>query len=67
MPYGFRNHASGVHEAVEALEKYFSRQGLEVKVLGHGRRFIRAEVYDGEEMVDSILFDRMTGKMRSVY
>lgn len=67
MPYGFRQQVAGMVEATEALRAYFAKRGLEVRLLGHDRRFIRADIYDGDEKVDSILFDRLTGKMRSVY
>jgi hypothetical protein len=67
MPYGFRQHAAGMVEATEALKAYFAKRGLEVRLLSHDRRFLRADIYDGDERVDSILFDRLTGKMRSIY
>ena len=54
-------------EAQEALMEHFHHQGLEVRnVFGMGR-FLRAEVIRGGVVVDRIIFDRKTGRIRSIY
>lgn len=65
-PYGGRN-MGNISKAVIAVKTYFAHRGMDVKILGHTRRFIRADIYKGGEQVDSIVVDIATGRMRSVY
>lgn len=65
--YGAMHRAVGIKEAINSLERYFSERGLEAKVTGHDMRFIRADIYNGTDFVDSVVLDSRTGKMRSIY
>ncbi len=52
--------------ALEALQEYFRAKGLTVKNV-HGRgRFLKADIYKDGRLVDRILFDRRTGRIRSI-
>lgn len=54
-------------EAQAALMEYFHHRGLEVRnIIGIGR-FLRAEVVRNGIVVDRIIFDRKTGRIRSTY
>lgn len=53
--------------AEKALRHYFSKRGLTIKLLERKGRFIKAHVMKNKEIVDTILFDRHTGRIRSIY
>jgi hypothetical protein len=42
-------------------------RGYQVGHVRHKGRFIEAEIYDRNRLVDKVLFDRKTGRIRSVY
>lgn len=55
------------HEAEDALVAYFNDRGLGVqRVMGMGR-FLQAEVVKNGKVIDRIIFDRKTGRIRSIY
>lgn len=65
--YGMGKRQVKLKEALEALTHYFKTRGLNVKnVKGRGR-FLKAEIYRKDLLVDRILFDRKTGRIRSIY
>ena len=53
-------------EAIAALEQYYMDKGYKVGYVRHKGRFIEAEIYDNHKLVDKVLFDRKTGRIRSV-
>lgn len=65
--YGIGSRMVTPKEASEALESYFESRGLGIKNVIHRGRFMRADVTKGEEMVDRVILDRMTGRVRSIY
>jgi hypothetical protein len=65
--YGISKESLGSREAEMALEKYFAGQGLKASNLRHRDRFIEAEIYKGDRLFDKVLFDRKTGRIRSIY
>ncbi len=54
-------------EAVHALRKYYRIRGYRLGNITHKGRFIEAEVLKNHRPVDSVIFDRKTGRLRSVY
>jgi hypothetical protein len=54
-------------EAEKAIEGYFGSKGLKAVHIRHRERFIEAEIYKDNRIVDKILFDRKTGRIRSTY
>jgi hypothetical protein len=56
-----------MREAMAAVEAYFNRKGLTVKHIRGTKRFLVIDIYSGDEIVDTILFDRRTGRLRSIY
>ena len=75
-PYGdFCNHVSqyGMHKSVidmkhakEALQHYYGEKGLDVEIVSQEGRFLKAKIKDGNEIVDIIIFDRHSGRVRSI-
>ena len=53
-------------EAIAALEQYYREKGFTVGKVQHRGRFIEAEIYEGNRLVDKVLFDRKTGRIRSI-
>jgi hypothetical protein len=54
-------------EAKKAMMDYYHRKGLVVEIDNKRERFIKAKVKDKDKVVDVIIFDRSTGRLRSVY
>jgi hypothetical protein len=54
-------------QAKEALKHYYSKKGFEVNIISSKKRFINAHVMKEDEVVDTIVFDRHTGRIRSTY
>ena len=54
-------------EAEKAIEGYFGSKGLRAAHIRHRERFIEAEIYKDNRVVDKIIFDRKTGRIRSIY
>ncbi|MBI5640491.1 MAG: hypothetical protein HZA17_08710 [Nitrospirae bacterium] len=54
-------------EAVRAIDRYYRQRGYRVEVVNHKGRFIEAEIYKHGRQVDKVIFDRKTGRLRSIY
>ncbi|MBI5057998.1 MAG: hypothetical protein HZB61_15420 [Nitrospirae bacterium] len=66
--YGTCKSMMSFHEAQKALDNYFVKKGFGVMINDPGPgRFIRAKIIDKGRVVDVIIFDRLTGRMRSIY
>lgn len=55
------------YDAEKALKDYYRKKGLNVEIENLGKRFIRARIRDKEGVADVIIFDRETGRIRSIY
>ena len=51
----------------QALKHYYNSRGFDVEITTVKGRFIRAQVKKGGELVDTIILDRHTGRIRSIY
>ena len=54
-------------EAVHALRKYYEGRGYDLGTVRHKGRFIEAEIFRNGKQVDKVIFDRRTGRVRSIY
>jgi hypothetical protein len=54
-------------EASKALNDYYRKKGLSVKIKQRKGRFIKAVILDNGRIVDTIIFDRHSGRIRSIY
>ncbi|NJD55207.1 MAG: hypothetical protein FIA94_02240 [Nitrospirae bacterium] len=54
-------------EAVHALKKYYEARGYDLGIVSHKGRFIEAEIFRNGKQVDKVIFDRRTGRVRSIY
>ncbi len=65
--YGTGNTLIPLPEAVHGLKKYYEVRGYMVGSMHYGGRFIRAEIFRDGKQVDSVIFDRISGRVRSIY
>ncbi len=54
-------------EARKAMFDYYHKKGLGVEIENKKGRFIKAKIKDRDKVVDVIIFDRNTGRVRSTY
>jgi hypothetical protein len=67
MKHSVRSRLVSYHDAVSAVKAYFHRRGYAIgRVHGSGR-FIKVDVLKGKKIVDCIIFDRRSGRIRSIY
>jgi hypothetical protein len=65
--YAYCNRTPTHREAVNALSLYYEKRGHRVIVLRQKERFLEAEIYKNGHMVDRVLLDLRTGRIRSTY
>jgi hypothetical protein len=63
--YGAGKNMISPEEAVRALEKYYAKKGCQLGAVSYKGRFV--EVDRNGRSIDKILFDRKTGRVRSIY
>ena len=54
-------------ESREAIRRYYGKRNLEVGNMKFRGRFIEFEIRKNGEILDKALFDRKTGRIRSIY
>ena len=64
--YGTCKSVLPLDEAVAAISQYYGEKGFQVGRMRYRGRFIEAEIYHGNRLVDKVLFDRRTGRIRSI-
>ena len=65
--YGARTKQVTHEGALKAIKDYFHAMGLEVRNLRGRGRFLKADIYKDGRLVDRIVFDRKTGRIRSIF
>ncbi|MBI5739518.1 MAG: hypothetical protein HZA16_02255 [Nitrospirae bacterium] len=65
--YGICSSIMTSYDSESALKDYYEKKGLDVKIEKPGGRFIKARIVDKDGVVDVIIFDRGTGRIRSIY
>lgn len=64
--YGVCKSILPVNVAVAAIVQYYTAKGCQVGRVWYKGRFIEAEIYRNTRLVDKVLFDRKTGRIRSI-
>lgn len=54
-------------KAKKAIMDYYQEKGLAVEIENKRGRFIKVKIKDSDNVVDVIIFDRRTGRIRSIY
>ena len=65
--YGICKSILSHEDARKAMLDYYNKKGLSVELEKKTGRFIRARIKHRNEVVDVIIFDRRTGRIRSIY
>jgi hypothetical protein len=65
--YGICKYQISDEEAEKAITEYYQKKGLKIKIEKKHGRFIRAKIKDSRNEIDIIIFDRRTGRIRSIY
>lgn len=65
--YGICRSPMGHDDARGAMLDYYHKKGLHVEIMNKKGRFIKAKIKDANGVVDVIIFDRHTGRVRSIY
>lgn len=65
--YGACRESIPLREAIQSLSKYYEERGYRLGHISHKGRFIEAQVLRESRQVDKVIFDRKTGRIRSVY
>lgn len=66
--YGEKRPVGSAEEAKKALSKFFSGEGLTVGKVKEKEYFFEAEVLDkNKNVVDKVIIDKRTGRIRSIY
>ncbi|MBI5073800.1 MAG: hypothetical protein HZB62_01325 [Nitrospirae bacterium] len=65
--YGACKEAIPPGVAIQSLRKYYEERGYRLGNVAHKGRFIEAEVLQNSKRVDKVIFDRKTGRLRSIY
>lgn len=65
--YGYCSREVSREEAVGALRRYYEKRGLAVLVIRERERFLEAVIHGNGMVVDRVLFDVRTGRIRSIY
>jgi hypothetical protein len=65
--YGACREAIPPQEAMKAIDRYYREKGYRIRTFTPRGRFIEVDVYKDDRQVDKVIFDRKTGRLRSVY
>ncbi len=65
--YGMHRHNISIQDAEHALSGYYSKKGYSIEIIKVSGRFMKINVLKGKVVVDTVIFDRHTGRLRSIY
>lgn len=65
--YGTCDSPMSNERAKRAIIEYYHAKGLNVMIETNRGRFIKAKIINKDNVVDVIIFDRRTGRVRSIY
>ncbi len=65
--YGFCKSILSHEDSEKAIVDYYNKKGLNIEIVNIRGRFIKAKIKDKNIVVDEIIFDRRTGRIRSIY
>ena len=66
--YGEKRPVSTIAEASKALGEYFSKRDLKVGEIREKQLFFEADILDKEgNLIDKVIVDKRTGRLRSIY
>jgi hypothetical protein len=64
--YGMHHGMLSNEQIEKALKHYFGKKGLDFKIINNKGRFVKAHVKSDDKVIDTIIFDRHSGRIRSI-
>jgi len=65
--YGYCRKTLTYKQAEQNLEAYYAQKGLDVIIVKKSGRFLEADVYKEDKIVEKVILDRKTGRIRPIY
>ncbi len=65
--YGRNKSMNSRAQAERALRHYYYKKGYDFEILSTEGRFLKVNLKNKGKVVDTIIFDRLTGRLRSIY
>lgn len=65
--YGICKTQMSQEDARKAMIEYYDKKGFRINIEKTNGRFIKAKIMDNDKVVDIIIFDCRTGRIRSIY
>lgn len=65
--YGMHKSLLDVKQSVEALKHYYGEKGFTIDIISNDGRFMKVRVKDKNKVLDTIIFDRRSGRVRTIY
>jgi len=66
--YGEKRPVTTIEEARKALTEYFAKKDVKIGEIGEQELFFEAEIRDkANNLVDKVIVDKRTGRIRSTY
>ncbi len=65
--YGYCKSTLTIEDAKKAITGYYNKKGLNAEIINIRGRFIKVKVKDKNNVVDIVIFDRRSGRIRSIY
>ena len=64
--YGYCKKTLTYEQAEQNLEAYYDQKGLDVVIVKKSGRFLEADVYKDKKIVEKVILDRKTGRIRPI-
>ncbi len=64
--YGMQKHMLNDKGVKDALSHYYGKKGFDFTIVNSKGRFVKATIKKRHKVVDTIIFDRHTGRIRSI-
>jgi hypothetical protein len=64
--YGYCKKTLTYKQAEQNLEAYYAQKGLDVVIVKKSGRFLEADVYKKDKIVEKVILDRKTGRIRPI-
>ncbi len=65
--YGYCQKPLTYPQAVKNLQDYYAQKQLHVTVAKSSGRFLQAEIYRNGKMIEKVILDRRTGRIKTIH
>ncbi|HEX8947969.1 MAG TPA: hypothetical protein VF790_03340 [Dissulfurispiraceae bacterium] len=64
--YNYCSEQPSFNEAADVLRAYYREKGMDARAIKQDGRLLEAEIYKGGDLVDRVLLDLRTGRIKSI-